>query len=185
MYEQPEKKRKRRPTPPLTVNWLCAEAVSYLQRWTASEARVERVLWRRIKRAQSFHGGTPEEAKPLIGEVMARLRQMGMVDDDRFARLWVDSLRRRGTSKRMIYHKLREKGVSAERVTCALEAYESDEEGDPERLSATAYAKRRRLGPFRQPFDDCRERWRKDLASMARAGFSYDVARSVLEAEEK
>ena len=175
------KEKKRRPTPPLTASWLQAEAVQYLQRWPASEARVRRLLWKRVKRAQSFHGGTQEEAAPLVDEVMEALRRNRFVDDARYARLWIDSLRRRGTSRRMIFKKLQEKGVAQHEISVALESHEPEDGGDSEAASALAYAKRRRLGPYRVPHDDSRERKQKDLASMARAGFSYGIARSVLE----
>jgi regulatory protein len=174
------KEKKRRPTPPLTASWLQAEAVQYLQRWPASESRVRRLLWRRVKRAQSFHGGTHEEAAPLIDEVMDWLGRHKFVDDARYARLWIDSLRRRGTSRRMIFKKLQEKGVPKEHIAKAIEDHEPEEGGDPEETSALAYAKRRRLGPYRVPLDESWERKRKDLASMARAGFSYGVAQAVL-----
>ena len=177
------KEKKRRPTPPLTTGWLQAEAVQYLQRWPASETRVRRLLWKRVKRAQSFHGGTQEEAAPLVEEVMEALRRNRFVDDARYARLWIDSLRRRGTSQRMIFKKLMEKGVAQHEIAAALEAHEPEEGGDPERASALAYAKRRRLGPFRVPVDESWERKQKDLSSMARAGFSCRLAQSVLEGE--
>ena len=177
------KEKKRRPTPPLTASWLQAEAVQYLQRWPASESRVRRLLWKRIKRAQSFHGGTNEEAAPLVEEVMEALRRNKFIDDARYARLWIDSLRRRGTSRRMIFKKLQEKGVAKEEIAVALDAHEPEEGGDSEKASALAYAKRRRLGPYRIPLDESWERKRKDLASMARAGFSYGIAQSVLEGE--
>ena len=180
MYPTEKKEKKRRPTPPLSTSWLQAEAVRYLQRWPASEERVRRVLWKRVKRAQSFHGGTNAEAAPMVEAVIESLKKNKFVDDGRYARLWVDSLRRRGTSRRMIFKKLREKGVAQEDIAAAIEHHEPEEGGDPEYESAVAYAKRRRLGPYRVPLDDSWERKRKDLASMARAGFSYGIAQSVL-----
>ena len=176
-----KKERKRRPTPPLSVKWLTLEAVRHLERWPASERRIRELLWKRVKRAQSFHGGTREEAAPLVADAMHALLESGMVDDARFAALWVSSLRRRGTSTRMIQQKLRTKGVAHEHIQSALNGYEDDDGEDAEVASARAYAKRRRLGPHRHPYDDSRERRQKDLAAMARAGFSYGVASDVLE----
>ena len=180
-----QKKRKRRPTPPLTENWLTTEAIRHLQRWPASESRVRRLLWQRVKRAQSFHGGTKEEAAPMVEAALARLIKTQMLDDGRFAQLWVDHLRRRGTSTRMIEKKLREKGVASSHISHALRAYEPDDGGDPEEASALAYAQRRRLGPYRRPYDPDPNRRRKDLAAMARAGFSYGVASAILREPEE
>ena len=117
----------------------------------------------------------------MVADAMHALLESGMVDDARFAALWVSSLRRRGTSTRMIQQKLRTKGVAHEHIQSALNAYEDDDGEDAELASARAYAKRRRLGSYRQPYDDSRERRQKDLAAMARAGFSYGVASDVLE----
>ena len=71
-----KKERKRRPTPPLSVKWLTLEAVRHLERWPASERRIRELLWKRVKRAQSFHGGTREEAAPLVAEAMQALAQL-------------------------------------------------------------------------------------------------------------
>ncbi|MBE7202875.1 MAG: RecX family transcriptional regulator, partial [Parafilimonas terrae] len=74
--------------------------------------------------------------------------------------------------------------VPREIVTAALEAeQEAHPEEDSEEAAAWAYARRRRLGPYRLPDKraDYRER---DLASLARQGFPYGLARRIVEAEE-
>ena len=49
--------------------------------------------------------------------------------------------------------------------------------------AAFKLARKRRLGPFREPDSDARaERREKDLATLARAGFSFDVAQQVIDA---
>ena len=45
-----------------------------------------------------------------------------------------------------------------------------------------AFARRRRLGPFRMK--DREEKKSRDLASMARAGFAYDLALKVIESTD-
>ncbi len=178
------KEKKTRPPPELTAGWLKAEALRHLQRWPASEQRIRQLLWKRVARAQRFHGGERAEAATVVEEAVAFLIETKMIDDGRFAQLWVDSLRRRGTSGRMIRQKLREKGVDSVHVEAAMAAYEDDDGVDPEKASALAYAKRRRLGAFRIPYDESRERRQKDLAAMARAGFSYGVAQDVIDGDQ-
>ncbi len=58
------------------------------------------------------------------------------------------------------------------------------EEGfDPELTAAIAFARRRKLGPWRPP--ELRAEHRsQDLATLGRAGFGYGVARLVVEAED-
>ncbi len=53
---------------------------------------------------------------------------------------------------------------------------------DPELAAARHFARRRRLGPFRAAAERQRHAER-DLAALARAGFSYRVARSVMAAK--
>jgi len=131
-------------------------------------------LWRRVNRCAEDHGEDPL-APEFIENILAEFVDSGALNDLRYAEAWVETLRRRGTSRSMIRSKLFEKGVVSSAIDEALK------EGECQELdSAQTYAKRRRLGKFRKPFDDSRERYQKDLASMGRAGFSYGIAREVL-----
>ncbi len=132
-------------------------------------------MWRRVRRSAEDHGEHPE-ARDFVENVLAEFVKSGALNDIRFAGAWVETLRRRGTSRSMIRSKLFAKGISSQDIDAAL----AEEVGECEQNSAEAYAKRRRLGKHRKPFDDSRERYQKDLASMGRAGFSYGVACEVL-----
>jgi regulatory protein len=169
--------KRRRASPPLTESWLRQQAIAYLQRYPASIQRTREVLWRRVNRSAEDHGDNPL-ASELVENVLAEFVESGALNDLRFAEAWVETLRRRGTSRSMIRSKLFQKGVRSDDIDAALA-----EEGEGcEQSSAVSYAKRRRLGRYRSPFDDSRERFQKDLASMGRAGFSYGVASDVLRA---
>ena len=87
----------------------------------------------------------------------------------------VASLHRRGDSLKAIRARLAGKGVPAE---VAAEAVSGLRESapDPDIAAACAFARRRRLGPFRRAAAD-RQR---ELAAFARAGFSRRVAEAVL-----
>jgi regulatory protein len=50
--------------------------------------------------------------------------------------------------------------------------------------AAAAYARRRRLGPFRRVPEERAERRQKDLAALARRGFGYGVAKQVIDADD-
>ncbi len=100
------------------------------------------------------------------------------MDDAAFAAAKVRSLRRRGGSARAIGAKLAAKGVDRETVGAVLAGQEDGSEDE----AALAYAKRRRLGPFRQSSSRAAARER-DLAAMARAGFALSLARRVIDAD--
>lgn len=171
--------KKRRPTPPLSTKWLRRQAVTYIERYAGSEQRIRQILWKRVRRAQSFHGGEDSDAASMINEVIEGLRDEGRINDQKFAMDWAFSLQNRGTSRRMIRHKLQQKGLKNPAIQHALSLLE-DAEPDWEEEAARSYAERRRLGHYRIPYDDSWERRQKDLASMARAGFGFGVAKKIL-----
>jgi regulatory protein len=96
------------------------------------------------------------------------------------------SLHHRGASSRAIHAKLAAKGVDKSAIQKALVALE-EEDPDPEFTAAITFARKRHIGPFRRgprsrtaPEDQkVRE---KELASMGRAGFCFDMARRIVDA---
>ncbi|MGH6947427.1 MAG: regulatory protein RecX, partial [Kiloniellales bacterium] len=55
--------------------------------------------------------------------------------------------------------------------------------GEPELKAALAFARRRRLGPYRAEPDRAGRRER-DLAALARQGFAYELARRVIDCRD-
>ncbi|MBX3271276.1 MAG: RecX family transcriptional regulator [Sandaracinaceae bacterium] len=152
-----------RPAPPATEGSLERAALRYLERYGGPEARLRRVLTRRAARAAEAHGApTPQEAAHTIAVVIAKLRGLGYLDDARFARERARALRRRGKSTRAIRAALAQLGLDAETLEGAIEGDDLE--------AACAFVRRRRLEPGEA-----------SLAKLARAGFSYDVARRALE----
>ena len=158
-------------------------ALYYLKRFPSSSANLRRVLARKVQRARAKGLEVDEaEAERLLDVVVQRMIDAALVDDAAYARALSQSLFARGLSLRGIAHKLRLKGVPEEEAERALARLREEHE-DPERTAAFAFARRRRLGCYR-PLEQRRERREKDLAALARAGFSYSLARAVIDAEE-
>lgn len=135
-------------------------------------------------RSARHHGTDPEDGRAIVADLISRYREAGLLDDAAYARARAASLHARGVASRMIAAKLKEKGVDESEIDAALSALVEDADGEPPDLAAArATARRRRLGPWRKP-EDRDDRREKDLAALARAGFSYDVARQVIEGEE-
>ncbi len=161
-------------------------ALFYLARFSAPSAHLRRVLLRRVDKSVKVHGTDPAEGRRLVDELIERYRRSGLVDDAAYAAGKARSLRRRGTSRVIIGRTLRAKGLSAAESDAALkgltnESGAGDADGD-EFAAAARLAQRKRLGPFRPPSARVELRQR-DMAALARAGFSYDVARRVVDAE--
>lgn len=170
-------KRPRKITPRSLENG----ALYYLGRFATSSANLKRVLMGRVARSARAHGSDPEDGRALVDDLIQRFEQSGLLDDAAYARARTESLNKRGNSAPLIRAKLRAKGVAAAPIDDALRGL-ADESPNPELAAAAALARRRRLGPYR-PQDDRAPRHQKDLAALARAGFSYDVARRVVEAD--
>ena len=172
----------RRGSRPVTSEDLEAQALDYLARFASSAANLRRVLKDKVERSARLHGTNREAGLAAVDRLVERLTAAGVVDDRRFAEGRAQSLLRRGASRRMIAGKLAEKGVGDAEIAAALAGL-TDLTPDPELAAAVAYAKRRRLGPFRPPDSRAAHRDR-DLAALGRAGFSLGLARRVVEAED-
>lgn len=169
-HTRPERKPPRKVSPA----YLQRAALAYLERYASSSENLRRVLRRKVDKRCRLRGEDPAEFQDMIDEVVAKSLRTGLVDDTRYAEARVATLRRRGGSARAIQAKLSAKGVDRSTIAAALE----NEEGDEEQ-AARAFARRRKLGPYRPgeraPYRD------KDMAALARAGFRFDVARGVID----
>ncbi len=179
--ERPGKAGKRRVPRKATAKSLENAALWYLTRFGTSAANLERVLARRVERSARHHGTDRQEGMANIGQLIARYRRSGLLDDRAYAIARAGTLNRRGKPVRAIALALRAKGVTSEDIDEALSALKH-QGADPDRGAAARYARRRRLGPFRAA-PEREEHRRRDLAALARAGFGYSVARHIIEAE--
>ena len=148
-------------------------ALRYLDRFASSAANLRRVLQRRARR----HGGgeAAAPAAPLIDALVARYVAAGVVDDAAYAASRARTRLARGQSLRTIRAGLAAKGIGAQDAAAAIGALR-DAASDPDLAAAAAFARRRRLGPYRRaPAERGRE-----LAAFARAGFDRRTAEAVL-----
>jgi regulatory protein len=163
------------PGPPPDAAALRQAALNHLARYGTTQAGLLRVLTRRIQRwarAAEAPGESVTAAVAAARAVVAQLTAIGALDDARFAESRVRSLQRAGRSRRAISAHLQAKGVPAELAAVP-------EDPAAELAAALLYARRRRIGPFRpEPDPDLRPR---DLARMARAGFTAAAANQALD----
>ena len=179
--KQPRQRAPRKATPKYLEN----AALYYLSRYATSAENLRRVMMRKVLRSAKHHGTDVEDGAANIEAMIMRFLGAGLLDDGAYAKTRAESLHRRGNSARVIRGKLRQKGVGDNDIRAALDALGDDlEDGrDPEMAAAVTLAKRRRLGPYFNGTvaDDTRE---KHLAALARAGFSYDIARRVVDSDD-
>jgi len=156
-------------------------ALYYLQRFASSGANLRRVLMGKVERSVRQHGTDRTEAAAWVDRLIERLQKSGVLNDALYAENKAQSLLRRGNPRRLIARTLMAKGVAAPEIAAAIDATARDRT-DPELAAAVAYARRRRLGPWREAAARASHRDR-DLAAMARRGFSYDLAQRVIAAD--
>ena len=161
-----------------TIERLTRSAVHYLERYSSSEHNLRKVLERRVLKACRHHDRNPADFTEIIDAVVEKCTGAGLVDDRTYAETRTASLRRRGGSRRKIEAQLAHKGVDRETLLSALDGGTVSEE-----TAAGVYARRRRLGPFRNAADRPARRER-DLAAMCRAGFSFDIALRIIDASD-
>ncbi len=156
-------------------------ALHYVSRYSANTDSLRKVLMRRVEASARAHGTDPKEGEIWIETLVIKFQALGYLNDRAYAESRARSLLARGNSTRAVAMKLRGKGVDIENIKVALESVREDMP-DLDLAAAAALARRRRLGPYRRNVAR-EERRDRDLAALARAGFSYDIARRIIEAE--
>ena len=182
MHRPARKAEKSLPKPPDEAA-LRETALAHLGRFAATEAGLARVLSRRIDRwarAAGEAGLAPETidsalraAREAVPRVVEAMRGAGAVDDAAFAESRVRRLIRQGKSRRATLAHLAGKGVDTALATRLL-----PDDPASDLAAACAYLRRRRLPPFGSGGRD------RALASLARGGFSRDVAERALDLEQ-
>lgn len=174
--EERPRKEKTGPKPPrrITETYLHNAGLHYLQRFAASTGQFRKVIMRKVDKSCRFHKEQDRDScVRMVDELVAKFQRAGLLNDSAYAAGLAASLRRRGSSRRAVEAKLRTRGVGADDIAAALNDGE-DGGGDQDFNALLRLMKRKRIGPFRKgPAPDSIQ---KELAAVARAGFSYEDA---------
>lgn len=152
---------------------LYGRALEYCLMRPHSVKEVRDYLWRKTRETKARSRQTGEiktregVSKENADRTLSRLIERGYVDDDKFARWWVENRNQvKGASQRKLVAELRAKGVEQSIIDIALV---SSERSDQDELLKVIAKKRRR-------YDD----ENKLIAYLARQGFSYDDIQTAL-----
>lgn len=120
----------------------------------------------------------------MLDQVTAQFVEQGLLNDELYAQVSVNSLRQRGLSRKQILNRLRIKGLEQDIVIRILNQYDEDIE-EPEILAAAKFCKRKKIGPYSSiSFADMKDK-NKQLGKLARAGFDFDTAQKTLNLSEQ
>ena len=162
----------------ITQKRLYNVALYYLSRYETTSEKLKAVLQRRVQKARFSGDEVDPHADEWIETVVADMQKQGFVDDNRFATNSIEKWFLSGKSLKYIQAKLHLAGLSSQ----VLSEFEKTSEKDLcewERLAAATFVRKKKLGHYR-PTTEQKERYAKDLASMARAGFSLNLAKESL-----
>lgn len=186
--EAAPKKSARKPPKKITATYLYNSGLAYLQRFPSSSGNFRSVMMRKVDRSCRFHTDQDRAAcAAMVEDVIAKFNDLGLLNDAAYLRGMVNSLRRRGISAMAIKAKLAAKNLPADAIADAI-AEHREENGTDDLAAALTQTRRKKIGPFRPLSKE--ENRDKELAALARAGFSYDIAEKALsmepdEAEER
>ncbi len=165
---------------------LRRSAEHHVERHPASAARLREVLERKVKaHAQRTGEPIPDEVAGFVTTIVEDLVRLGVVDDRRLAEARSRSMRNRGKSLRAVEASLRTKRIAPD-VVAQVTREPLDELGEKisprtaDQVAARTLVRKKKLGGFR-PESERAENRQRDLAVLARAGFSFELARRALD----
>lgn len=110
----------------------------------------------------------------LYKDLFNRLKRLGLLDDEKFARWWVEQRQSfRPRSKRILKHELRSKGINNDTIENVLFEVEVDEVKIAKDILNKKNYKWEKLKGF--------EKKRKMSEFLARKGFGWDVIKKVID----
>lgn len=156
---------------------LYGRALEYCLMRPHSAREVRDYLWRKTRttKYKSRSGEIKERegvSQYVADRVFERLSNKGYIDDEKFARFWVENRnQRKGSSVRKLRSELQAKGVESSIIDAALAVTERTDEDELAKIITKKRA--------RYPDDQ------KLMQYLARQGFSYDDIKAALELRTK
>jgi len=150
---------------------LLKYAIYYLSKYSSSKKNLEFILKKKIRRLSDekkirFH---------LYNEIqiiIEKLEKLNLINDQVFVESKIQSLQYQAKSKNYIKQYLLQKGIDKQLIEEQISLFYENNK-NLEKENALKFAKKRNLLDNDQDYQ-------KKLSKMARAGFSYDIAKEVL-----
>lgn len=180
---KPQRKKPRK----ISESYLHNSGLYYLERFSASKEHFKNVMTRKVKRSCLEHSEQDYELYVnMVYELADKFERVGLLDDKVYTRAVVTSLRRKGMSRPAILNKMRIKGIPQEATMQALDVLDNEAHEtvqDAEKAAALKLARKKRLGPYSRGEKEQEDQKyvRRALGVFARAGFSYEMAKSILD----
>lgn len=177
MSEYDDKPIKKKTLKKINKQRLKNIALYYLKRFDSSVENLRQVLKRRVNDYAFYNPDfNKNEAYSWIEEILADFERLKYIDDLRYSEIKIRGYLNAGKPERYIKIKMQQKGIN----TTLVEQILANMSFSPFEM-ALKFAKKKKIGPYRNDENERRANRQKDLATIIRAGFDYDVASDVLE----
>ena len=148
-------------------------AINYLSKYDSSKKNLKRILRNKINRL-SLSNDEKAYLYKCLNNIVFELEEKNIINDSNFTDNKIYNFSSQGKSKRFILNYLIFKGIEKQLVDERFEQFELDNE-DWEYESAKKFIKKKKLN-----LSNLDEK-QKNLEKMARAGFSYNIAKKIFD----
>ena len=162
----------------ITLDNLEKSAIKYLEKYSASKYQLITILRRKIIKTSFFYKNKPEKDFQLIKLIINKFKKIGLIDDKKFSENKTLTYMERGYSKKKIIFNLKTRGISDENIEEGITNLKTTYVNS-ELTAALIYAKKKKILAFNKKekkFDEIK----KKLLQMSQAGFSYDIAKKII-----
>ncbi len=157
-------------------------ALNYVSRFPCTTEKLKKHLAKKMRDAIDAGEARPGDGGRWIDGVVATLTRIRVLDDKAYAEARAMTLHRRGRATAIIVRDLARVGAPEAAIVHARAALGETAE-DPDLVAAARLARKKRLGPF-ATMPLTYELKQKHLATLARSGFSFDIARRIISATD-
>ena len=162
----------------ITLDNLEKSAMKYLEKYFVSEYQLINMLKRKIIKTCFFYKVKPEKNFEFIKLITTKFKRIGLIDDKKFSENKTLTYMERGYSKKKIIFNLKTKGVSDENIGEGINNLKTTYVNS-ELAAALIYAKKKKFLTFKKKEKKFNE-IKKKLLQMSQAGFSYDIAKKII-----
>ena len=160
------------------INEVRNFAYAYLEKYSPSKQQLRTYLFKKfLKKNQKI--SNKKELFNLIDVVISTLEDQKLISDKYYSDVKTKYFLRRGYSLNKIRYNLIGKGIDQKYIKDSISKIK-EKESDPDFFSAIKLCKKRRIGPCREESNRSLF-FKKDISILARAGFSYDISKKILD----
>ena len=163
----------------LTTN-LKDLAYSYLEKYNPSKQQLKTYLLKKYLIKQG-NFQSKKDLSIIIDKVLENLEKNKFINDELYSDSKARTLLRRGYSLNKITQSLIQKGIKSEFINKSIAKIKNNKI-EPDFVSALKLCKKRRIGATR-PNANRELFYKKDMGILARAGFSFELSKRVLNIE--